>query len=55
MICESAYAKKLKDYSEYLKVNKSFCQFTYAYDNKEVSIKAPTEDVINQVLVVEDA
>lgn len=54
-ICEGADEKKIMGYPGYMTGNESFVQFAYAYDNKGVSIIAPDEQLINEVLVPEDA
>ncbi len=54
-ICEGADEKTLMGYSGYINRGEDFAQFAYAYDNKAVSITAPNEELINQMLVVEDA
>ena len=54
-ICEGADEKTLMGYSGYINRGEDFAQFAYAYDNKAVSITAPNEELINQMLVVDDA
>ncbi|MBE6486908.1 MAG: hypothetical protein E7Z85_08730 [Methanosphaera stadtmanae] len=54
-ICEDADNKTLMGYPGYISNKDSYSQFTYAFNNKAVSIRAPNEDLINQILVVEDA
>lgn len=54
-ICEDADNKTLMGYPGYISTKDSYSQFTYAFNNKAVSIRAPNEDLINQILVVEDA
>ncbi|RAP54550.1 MAG: hypothetical protein BZ137_01600 [Methanosphaera sp. rholeuAM130] len=54
-ICQGADEKKIMGYPGYMTGNENFAQFAYAYDNRGVSIQAPNEKVINQVLVPEDA
>lgn len=54
-ICEGRDRKTLLGYPGYLSGNESFTCFTYAFNNKAVSITAPDEDLIKQVLVVEDS
>ena len=54
-ICEGTDEKTLMGYPGYINKQENFTQFAYAYDKKAVSITAPNEDLINQILVVEDA
>ncbi|MBO7718617.1 MAG: hypothetical protein J6S29_00530 [Methanosphaera sp.] len=54
-ICEGVDEKTLMGYPGYISDNNASVQFTYAYDNRAVSITASCEELINQVLVVEDA
>lgn len=54
-ICKGGKNKTLMGYSGYISSNENYYQFTYAFNNKAVTIRAPNEDLINQILVVEDA
>ena len=54
-ICEGADAKTLMGYSGYITSNDTCTQFTYAFNHRAVTITAPNEDLIKQILIVEDA
>ena len=54
-ICEGADNKTILGYPGYISGNDSYTQFIYAFDNRAVSITAPNEDMIKQILVLEDA
>lgn len=54
-ICEGAENKTLMGYPGYMSGNDTSVQFAYAFDHRAVSITAPSEELINQMLVVEDA
>ena len=54
-ICEGADGKSMMGYPGYIISNDTCTQFTYAFDHRAVSITAPNEDLINQILIVEDA
>lgn len=54
-ICEGVDNKTLRGYPGYICDYGNYTNFTYAYNNRAVTISAPNEELINQVLVVEDA
>ncbi|ADC46491.1 hypothetical protein mru_0640 [Methanobrevibacter ruminantium M1] len=55
MICKGCQKKELLGYPGFIGSDGNSTKFSYVFDNKVVSISAPNEDLINQVLVVEDA
>jgi len=54
-ISESSNNKTLMGYPGYISCNDTCSQFTYAFNHKAVTITAPNENIINQMLIVEDA
>lgn len=54
-VCEGSNQKTLMGYPGYINGNDNYTQFVYAFDHRLVSITASNEDIINHILVVEDA
>lgn len=55
VLCKSCDKKNIKGYPGYIRRSNNKTQFTYAFNNKKVQITATNEDLINQILIVEDA
>jgi hypothetical protein len=54
-ICEGNTEKSIMGYSGYINQNDTTTKFTYAFNHRAVSITAPAENLIHEILVVEDA